>query len=121
MGNWQGYQLNDFDAVINLKEVKNITKVTTSFLQDIRPWIVMPKHVIVEVSVDGKDFYEVYNGADFLKIEDVNPQVKKVEATFKNQPAQYIKVVAKQYGKLPTWHEGAGGDTHLFVDEITVE
>ncbi len=121
MGNWQGYQLNDFDAVINLKEVKNISKVTASFLQDIRPWIVMPKQVLVEVSFDGKEFHQVYSGTDFLKIEDTNPQVKKVEATFKNQPVQYIRVIAKQYGKLPSWHEGAGGDTHLFVDEITVE
>jgi hypothetical protein len=121
MGNWQGYQLNDFDAVINLKEVKNISKVTTGFLQDIRPWIVMPKQVVVEISLDGKVFHEVYNGSDFVKIEDINSQVKKVEAIFKNQPAQYIRVIGKQYGKLPSWHEGAGGDTHLFVDEIEVE
>jgi len=121
MGNWQGYQLNDFDAVINLKEVKNISKVTIGFLQDIRPWIVMPKQVVVEVSLDGKVFHEIYNGADFLKIEDTNPQAKRVEAIFKNQSVQYIRVKAKQYGKLPSWHEGAGGDTHLFVDEIEVE
>jgi hypothetical protein len=121
MGNWQGYQLNDFDVVINLKEVKNISRITTSFLQDIRPWIVMPKQVTVSISLDGKNFHEVYNGTDFLKIEDINPQVKNVQAIFLPQPAQYIRVVAKQYGKLPSWHEGAGGDTHLFVDEITVE
>jgi hypothetical protein len=121
MGNWQGYQLNDFDAVINLNEVKNISNVTASFLQDVRPWIVMPKQVIVSISLDGKNFEEVYNGSNFLKIEDINPQVKKVDAIFLPQPAQYIRVVAKQYGKLPSWHEGAGGDTHLFVDEITVE
>jgi hypothetical protein len=35
--------------------------------------------------------------------------------------ARYIRLRAKQYGKLPEWHEGAGGDTHIFCDEITVE
>jgi hypothetical protein len=35
--------------------------------------------------------------------------------------AKYIKVKAVQYGKLPAWHEGAGGDTHIFIDEIKVE
>jgi hypothetical protein len=121
MGNWQGYQLNDFDAVINLKEVKNISRITASFLQDVRPWIVMPMQVIVSTSLDGKNFEEVYNGTNFLKIEDINPQIKKVDAIFLPRPVQYIRVLAKQYGKLPSWHEGAGGDTHLFVDEIEVE
>jgi len=35
--------------------------------------------------------------------------------------ARYIKVVAKNYGKLPDWHLGAGGDSWLFIDEIVVE
>ena len=26
-----------------------------------------------------------------------------------------------QYGKLPAWHEGAGGDTHIFTDEIDIK
>jgi hypothetical protein len=32
--------------------------------------------------------------------------------------ARHIKV--KNYGKLPDWHMGAGGEAFIFVDEITV-
>jgi hypothetical protein len=30
-------------------------------------------------------------------------------------------VVATQFGKLPEWHQGYGGDSIIFVDEIEVK
>ena len=35
--------------------------------------------------------------------------------------ARYVKVIAKNYGKLPEWHQGFGGDAFIFIDEITVK
>ena len=36
--------------------------------------------------------------------------------------AKYLKVVAKNFGKLPEWHQGHpyDGDAFIFIDEITV-
>jgi hypothetical protein len=34
--------------------------------------------------------------------------------------ARYVKVSAKNFGKLPNWHLGAGGEAFIFIDEITV-
>ena len=121
MGNWQGYQLQPFEALIDLKKIIECQKVRVGFLQDTRAWIVMPKKLTIELSNDGKVFREVYSGGSFLPIEDLNTQVKKIEASFSKQKARYIKIKAEQFGKLPDWHEGAGGDTHIFVDEIEVE
>ena len=121
MGNWQGYQLQNLNAVIDLKEIKNISKVSIGFLQDTRAWIVMPKKVTVEISLDGIKFKQVYAGNDFLPVEDLIPQLKSVEANMEKQPARFIRVIAEPSGKLPSWHEGAGGDPHIFVDEINVE
>lgn len=120
-GNWQGYQKNDVDAVIDLKTVKTVSKVKLGLLQDTRAWIVMPRQVTVEVSADGKTFKQVYAGDNTLPIEDLVVQVKNWEAKFPAVSARYIRVKAMQYGKLPAWHEGAGGDTHIFIDEIEVE
>jgi hypothetical protein len=121
MGNWQGYQLQPFEAVIDLKKIRDCQKVKVGFLQDTRAWIVMPKSLKIELSIDGRSFKEVYNNGPFLSIEDLTTQVKKLEALFEKQQARFIKIKAEQYGKLPNWHEGAGGDTHIFVDEIEVE
>jgi predicted alpha-1,2-mannosidase len=120
MGNWQGYQLQNPEIIIDLKKQTNISKVSVGFLQDVRAWIVMPKKVSVYISHDGVNFKKVYVGENFLAIEDINPQTKKVDAVFEKQPCRFIKIVAEQFGKLPSWHEGAGGDTHIFMDEVEV-
>lgn len=121
MGNWQGYQKANLDVVIDLKKVQPISTINIGFLQDVRSWIVMPAEVEVQISSDGKSFVKVYTANSYLPIEDLTSQLKTVEAHFAKQPARFVRVAAKQYGKLPSWHEGAGGDTHIFVDEIEVE
>ncbi len=120
-GNWQGYQKTDMDAEIDMQEVKTISKVSAGFLQDVGAWIVAPKQFVVEVSTDGKQFTQVFSGGNFLAIEDKKVQTTNVEASFTPVAARYVRVRALQYGKLPAWHEGAGGDTHIFVDEISIK
>ncbi|MGF2411416.1 MAG: chitobiase/beta-hexosaminidase C-terminal domain-containing protein, partial [Ferruginibacter sp.] len=120
-GNWMGFQKTNMEAVIDLNETKTITKLTAGFLQDTRAWIVVPKQLIISVSADGINYTQVYSGENFLAIDDLNVQVKNVTASFTPVTAKYLKVKAVQYGKLPAWHEGAGGDTHIFIDEIKVK
>jgi hypothetical protein len=120
-GNWQGYQTENMNAVVDLNEIKKIHSVTIGFLQDVRSWIVMPKKVCVMVSVDGKKYEQVYSGENFLNIEDASTEIKNVNATFESRSVRYIKVIAEQYGALPSWHPGAGGDSIIFTDEIDVQ
>ncbi len=119
-GNWQGYQKNNLDAIIDMKQAGKISKVTTGFLQDTRAWIVMPSKLLIETSVDGKNYQQVYSGSGFLPVDNLDPQIKNIEAVFPELTARYIRIKAEQFGKLPSWHEGAGGDTHIFVDEIII-
>jgi predicted alpha-1,2-mannosidase len=120
-GNWQGYQKTDLYAVIDLQKVIPISSVTIGLLQDSRAWIVLPKQIIIETSVDGKVYKQVYSGENFLPIADERAQVKNVEAMFATVNAKYVRIKAIQYGKLPAWHLGAGGDTHIFADEILIK
>ncbi len=120
-GYWQGYQMHDVNTVIDIGELKEISKVTIGFLQDTRAWIVMPKEVEIFLSDDGINFKSVYVGKDFLPIENLQPQVKNIVAGLAPGKARFVKLVATQYGKLPAWHEGAGGDTHIFIDEIGIQ
>jgi len=121
MGNWQGYQNQKLDAVVDLKKARSISQVDITFLQDTRSWVVMPKSVAVETSKDGKVFHKIYEDSNFVDIKDLNVQIKKIAAEIPRQKIRYVRVIATQYGKLPEWHQGAGGDSIIFVDEIEIK
>jgi hypothetical protein len=121
-GDWQGYQSQDFEAVVDLQEIKSITEISARFLQDQRSWILMPTKV---------DYYISENNVNFTYFGSVNNTLDpKIEENIilnftanetKSKKARYVKVIAKNFGKLPEWHQGAGGDAFIFVDEILIK
>lgn len=121
-GNWQGYQSRNFEAVIDLKKVENITYLSSSYLQDSRSWILFPKEVEYYVSTDGiqytlaaKQSHTVPPMLDSVLVQNMSVQL--------SQPvkARYVKVVAINFGKLPATHQGYGDDAFIFVDEVEVK
>ncbi len=122
-GDWQGYQGQDFEAVIDLQETKSITDFSARFLQDSRSWILMPSEVNFFISNDNVTFQAVGG----TETEDINPKETEIIiqgfGIKKTYPvnARYVKIVAKNFGKLPEWHQGAGGDAFIFIDEITIK
>ena len=47
--------------------------------------------------------------------------IKDFTASLNGVEARYVRIRARTYGKLPSWHPGSGGDAWIFVDEIIVE
>jgi len=121
-GDWQGYQSQDFEAVVDLKEVKNINEISARFLQDQRSWILMPTKVDYYISEDNVNFtyFGSVNNTLDPKLEE-NTILNFTSNESKGKKARYVKVIAKNFGKLPEWHQGAGGDAFIFVDEITIK
>lgn len=121
-GDWQGYQGQDFEAVIDLKTQKKISEFSASCLQDTRAWILMPKKVEYYWSSDGKVFHGPVEATTKVADNNLDVQVEAFNAeALPNTTARYVKVKAINYGKLPAWHAGAGGDAFIFIDEIGVK
>lgn len=133
-GGWQGYQAQDFECVVDLQKPTSIFQVNASFLQDTRSWIVLPTDVEFWYSVDGKTWTSMGNDVPTVKPDDYTVQRwdsrvrlggsdNAPEPMFIPSPilARYVKVKAKNYGKLPDWHMGAGGEAFIFIDEISVD
>jgi putative alpha-1,2-mannosidase len=119
-GHWQGYQGNDLVAVIDMGQSKNIKSVSLGTLQDVGSWIVFPKAVEYWVSDDNKNFKLRATVNTKVDVKDTKAQTQEFKADL-NVKARYIKVVAKQYGPLPDWHESKGQPSYVFADEITIE
>ncbi len=116
---WQGYEGNDLDAVINLGSDKTIDGLFGNFLSTQSVWIFFPKEVQFSISQNGKNWKQIIdikNEVTPLK----NAEVKQIGKKFKPVKAKYIKVVAKNIGKCPSWHPGAGGKAWIFVDEVKI-
>ncbi len=119
-GDWQGYHGTDFEAIIDLKKPTDISMVSANFLQDARPWILMPKNMKVYVSTDGKNYTLFGETRTNVDPEDENLQIETLVVEG-NSTVRFVKVIAENYGKLPASHISAGEPAYIFVDEITVE
>ncbi len=121
-GEWQGYQSQDFEAIIDLQTEKNVSNFSATFLQDSGSWILMPTKVDYYVSNDNVNFNLVGSVANTISPKTEVNKIEKFEYQSPQElKAKYIKVKAYNFGKLPDWHQGAGGDAFIFIDEITIK
>lgn len=119
LGNWQGYQGVDFEAIVDLGTVKQINYLAAGFLQEIRSWIWMPVDVIFSVSNDGIYYHQVARIENPVPVD--NYEVIQLDlGTELNEKARYVKVMATSFGTIPDWHLGAGGQAWIFIDEIII-
>jgi hypothetical protein len=121
--NWLGFEGNEFEAIVDLKEETDINSIRTDFLQEVKSWIWLPKSVEFYVSNDSKNFKRigvVENNVDekkegiFIKPFVLSTKIK----------TRFIKVITKSLINCPRWHIGYShgtGKAWLFVDEIVVK
>lgn len=121
-GEWQGYQSQDFNCIIDMGSVKSTKEISSNYLQDSRSWILFPTEVEYFISTDGKNFTSAKKIVNPVAADDYEVTLKKVNCTFEKPiKTRYIKIIAKNYGKLPEAHQGYGGDAFIFIDEIEIK
>jgi hypothetical protein len=120
-GAWQGYQGQDFVAVIDLGRIQQLHKFGAGFLQDVGAWIWMPRRVEFEVSTDGQSFRPAASISNEVSDREDGVIVRDLLKTVPPQMARYVRVKALGYGRIPDWHPGKGGQSWIFIDEITLE
>jgi predicted alpha-1,2-mannosidase len=120
-GAWQGYQGQDLVAIVDLGELRRVSRLGAGFLQDVGSWIVMPSAVSFEVSTDGKNFVSVLSISNDVPVQNYQAMIKDFTGTIAPRNVRYVKIRAQNLGKLPDWHPGAGGDAWIFADEIIIE
>lgn len=120
-GDWQGYQSQDFEAIVDLQEIKLVSEIHSNYLQDQRSWILMPTKVEYYTSIDNVNFTLVTTISNDVDPKQEENSIKDFNYTSKPINARYVKVKAYNFGKLPEWHQGFGGDAFIFIDEITIK
>lgn len=119
---WLGFFGDDADFTIELSRPLDMDYVFVGFGAASNDWVLAPKSVWVSVSQDGEIFtaparveFPVYNGAvDKKRREDGR-------AVLNAKGVKYIRVVAKNHGTLPEWHDFAGEKAWIMLDEIRID
>jgi predicted alpha-1,2-mannosidase len=125
-GAWQGYWGKDLVAVVDLGNPQTISKLGAGFLQEAGSWIWMPRNVTFEISLDGqtwKPVATILNNVPDGSDPAANPGTvaKDFVKNIPRQQARYVRITAVNFGKIPAWHPGEGGDAWIFADEIIIE
>jgi len=121
-GNWLGFQPQDFECVVDMKSEKEINFMSLNCLQDTRSWIVFPKTVYFYGSLDNNNFNLIDSIQNQVNADDYKTQTHKFEKQLDQKTHfRYIKIVAKNFGQLPEWHQGKGEDAFIFVDELEIK
>ena len=120
-GNWQGFFGSDFEISMDLDSLTYINDVSINFYQYINSWIVIPKSIYLYSSSNGKNWNKIDSLNNFDEISKRGKFIKN--AHFKNIQisSKHIKLVAKNFESLPSWHEAAGARCWLFTDEIILK
>ena len=119
-GEWQGIQGKPYETIVDLKRETDIRELGASFLQVAGPWIWMPDRIEFEVSTDGINFTRVAEIKPGFPQKDMNPAMKEFRQSISPRKARHVRIRAFNFGKIPSWHPGAGGDPWIFVDEVLI-
>jgi hexosaminidase len=116
---WVGFSGDGFDFTLDFGQKTYFTNISVAFQGAYSSWIMPPKNIEILISEDNKTFKSVkkIELGNALKTENF---VQQLNIAIGNNNARYLKVVAENYGKLPTGHPGQGSPAWLFVDEVSV-
>jgi hypothetical protein len=119
-GDYQGYWAQDLVSEITFGDARVINEAGISCLQDMKSWIFYPSEVLVEISEDGTTFKKVDQNIKIPAFSEyVGPTNQDFTVKFDSPiNVKKIRVTARNFGKCPEWHLGAGSDTWLFSDEL---
>jgi N-acetyl-beta-hexosaminidase len=118
-GRWLGFFGNNLDAIIDLQDEMEISKVSFDANVVKGDWIYNPKSVVVLGSMDGQNFAEIthhdYPVFEWSDADGIYPY----EINFEPTRTRYVEVVVSPFD-LPEDHVAYGYPGYVFVDEIEV-
>ena len=119
-GKWQGFWGEDLNYIVDMDTMTEINKIDVNFYQYSNSWILIPKKIAIFSSNDGKKWKELREMNNLDNSKKRGKFIKKISFDNLNFESRFIKIKAENYGELPSWHEAAGSESWLFVDEVII-
>jgi hypothetical protein len=105
---------------LDLGESRVIEELGAHFYQYNNAWIFPPKSMTVSFSEDGENYSQPtlieYQG----DLRSKEKSIVYLSAKEMHIEAQYLRFELESMGPLPSWHDAAGSDSWIFIDELIV-
>ncbi|MCD4735088.1 MAG: family 20 glycosylhydrolase [Bacteroidales bacterium] len=119
-GYWIGFHGEEISLQIDLGSVQVVNTVTADFIQQVRSWIFMPRSVHFRLMSESRRPVAHITVNAQTTTEAIGTVIEPITADFKGKTARYIYIDTRSFKVCPDWHEGAGEDAWIFVDEVIV-
>jgi hexosaminidase len=120
-GHWQGFEGQDFEAVIHLDQMTPVSSIAAGFLQKPGSRVFFPTRVEFYLSTGGENFEKIGETRGDPPPDNNEITIKDFAVECSSRTARYVKILAKNPGPCPQWHIAAGQNAWLFVDELIVK
>lgn len=114
---WLGWRGTDMTATIDMGDNLSFGDIMIDVLQDKASWIYYPSQIELYVSTDNI----TYSRISTIKSEAIQASNGQLTVHMLPKESRYLRVIAKNYGVIPSGMPGAGERAWLFVDEIIVK
>jgi hexosaminidase len=121
-GNWQGFWGKNLVITLELEEGQKVHEVSANFYHYVNSWIFRPVRFVVAVSDNGVDWPKVGIEKPEINEESRGKQIVTMKVKLKEpQQPKFVRIMAWNVNIIPDWHEAAGSDAWLFIDEIIIK
>ncbi len=121
---WVGYNGNKGEIIAEFLQETSFSEFIVGTMRYQGAWTFAPESVELYISDDGQDFVKA---GEYKPLEAAivkNTKLERLEYIVKlDEPvvARYIKFIITPVYELPDWHNGAGSNAWMFIDEISVK
>lgn len=118
--NWQGFEQENLEVVLDLGAKKDVYELVLSCLENHNNRVFLPVKVEVEVSENGKNYEKVVEKELGLPEKPLPAGLKELAFSLKGRSARFIRLKAVNVGTVPNGFRYAGQKAWLLLDEIYV-
>ncbi len=118
---WLGFSGNNLDVVFELSKAIELQQVVVNFAHVPDAWAFAPTAVQVYVSEDGENFQPAIDAKLKYAPEEQSmnsPQRVTVTVDVNKSDVKFVRLVAKNMARIPSWHKAKGLRPWIMVDEV---
>jgi len=124
-GEWTGIQGQDVELQLSNPNPQVATEISVEvgLLKDIKSWIALPERVTVTCTFANGQRQSESLDMKTRALSETEPSVVRESVTVQvpaGSKLALVEVSLKNPGVLLPWHPGAGGETFIFVDEVSI-